>query len=137
MSETVVSPALLGISDVLVLTALERAFSRALPHGARRHIAAGNRHRGYELVSIPTERIEHALTDAWVLCPMMASRHQLRVDIPSWVELLHTYTSSLIMVGQPHAPSKLREVLGVMLDGLAAEDEDDVYGTISPIGGRR
>lgn len=108
---TDVDPVLLAVSDLLILTALERGFARVVPRSMRPRVSSSERHRGYEIVPIRAEMIDKALTDAWVLCPMLASRNRFDIDVPSWVQLLDSYTRSLILMGQPHSQSVLRPKL--------------------------
>lgn len=113
------------ISDCLVLTALERAFTRVASHRDRRVTPAISRHRGYERYSIPYEQIEGALKDAWVLCPVLAVRHHLDVQVLAWQELLHTYCTALISMGQPHSVGQLRQHLAELEPPAPFDDDDD------------
>jgi hypothetical protein len=90
---------LLAVSDLLVLVALERGFARVVPRSLRPRVPSSERHRGYTLVRIQPEAINKALTDAWVLCPMLASRNRFTLEVPAWQELLDSYTPSLL---RPH-----------------------------------
>lgn len=110
-----VDPVLLAVSDLLVLVALERGFARVVPRSLRPRVSSSERHRGYELVPIRADAIDKALKDAWVLCPMLASRNRLRIDVDAWVQLLDTYTRSLVLMGQPHSPSRLRPCLAPLV----------------------
>lgn len=100
---------LLALSDLLVLTACQRAYARV--RSALKAIPPSERHRGYEYVAIPEEKIERALADAWTLCSMLASRHQLDVDPAEWAQALDGYARALLLMAEPHSTSRLRATL--------------------------
>jgi hypothetical protein len=101
---------LLAVSDVLVMTACQRAYSRSISRRTK-YVPMRDRHRAYELVSISEEKIEAALADAWTLCPALCSRHQLGVDVDVWVGTLDSYTRSLLLMSMPHAATRLSPIL--------------------------
>jgi hypothetical protein len=110
---------LLAVSDLLVLVALERGFARVVPRSLRPRVPSSERHRGYTLVRIQPEAINKALTDAWVLCPMLASRNRFTLEVPAWQELLDSYTRSLLLSAEPHTPSLLRPHLQALNAAVA------------------
>lgn len=116
---------LLALSDLMVLTALERAFSRAKPQGQRGHIAAAARHRAYESVPIPVDRIDYLLRDAWALCPLLSARYALDVDPVAWAELLGSYTATLLMACQHHSKHELRAQLAAFMASSPDEEMAD------------
>ena len=106
-----VDPSLLALSDLLVLTALERAWSRSVRR-ARYGTPAAQRHNQYLRSPVPVEKIDSALRDSWVLCPILADRHDLDTDPAAWQQLLDSYTRALLMAGQSHHPDRLAALLG-------------------------
>jgi hypothetical protein len=105
-----VDPVLIATSDCLVITALERAWSRVVPRSARGSFT-GPRWRGYERVPIRPDRIDKALEGAWDLCSTVAGRSRLPVDYGEWAALLDAYTRALIMSCQPHDMPRLADFL--------------------------
>lgn len=101
-----VDPALLALSDLLVLTALERAYARTARR-ARYTCPPAERHNQYLRHAIPEAQVEAVLRDAWALCPTLAIRHNLDVDPTDWHALLDGYTRALIMMSQNHNPTRL------------------------------
>ena len=108
-----VDPALLAISDTLVLHALERAWARTVKRNGRGCNPA-QRHNQYLRQPVPEDKVENVLHDAWALCPLLAHRHDLDVDPQVWGDLLHNYTRALLMMCQPHNPHRLTEVLALL-----------------------
>lgn len=95
-----------ALSDLLVLTASQRAYARV--RSSLKAIPPSERHRGYEYVAIPESQIERALADAWTLCPMLASRNRLDIDAAAWAERLDGYTRALFLMGEPHSIDRVR-----------------------------
>lgn len=115
-----IDPVLVALSDLLVMTALERACSRSLPRSVRGHeLAAHERHVAYLTNPIDPDRIEHALRGAWVLCPYLAARHDLPIDYGQWAGLLDSYVTALLMVCEPHETDTLRPHLAPLGIGEA------------------
>jgi hypothetical protein len=105
-----VDPVLLALSDVLVLKALER--SATFGSRARRGpVSSPQRHLAYEQNPVPVEKIDPVVKDMFVLCPILAGRHSLAVDVAAWAALLEQYTRVLLMMGQPHRPVRLLDLL--------------------------
>jgi hypothetical protein len=106
-----VDPVLVAVSDCLVLTALERAWSRTVPRSDRQRVSARDKHRGYVIVPIRGDRIDKALDGAWQLCQLLQHRHALSVHWDEWAALLDQYTRALIMMSQPHQTTALTAYL--------------------------
>lgn len=117
-----IDPALLTASDVLVLEALTRAWSRTVPR-SRRAVAPHARHTEYQRYPVPVDRMDSAMRDAWALCPILAHRHELPVDVVRWQEVLDQYTRALLMMGMEHTTARLIEVLRHVPDGDDDADE--------------
>jgi hypothetical protein len=105
-----VDRALLAVSDVLVLKVLERAATYG-PRSRRAATQPERRHVAYERCPVPLDKLDPVLRDMWVLCPKLAHRHGLDVDIEAWMALLDQYVRVLLMMGQPHTPEGLSAVL--------------------------
>lgn len=104
---------LLAVSDTLVLKALERAATSALPRSARSAMSLGRRCRAYEDHPLDDAKIDAGLRGMWDLCPMLAGRHDLDVDVLAWQQLLDTYTRALLMMGEPHRVARLAAQLNL------------------------
>lgn len=111
-----VDPALLAVSDVLILHALERAWARTVRR-ADRSCPAHLRHNQYLRAPVPEERIEAVLHDAWTNCNLLVHRHALPVDPVAWSDTLDSYTRALLLMCQPHAPARLTQVLIPLITG--------------------
>lgn len=109
-----IDPVLLAVSDTLVFKALERAATYG-PRARRRGGAAG-RYRAYEDNPVPVERIDSVVGGMFTLCPLLADRHNLDVDVVAWAALLESYTRVLLMMGQTHRPAHLIDTLGQLPD---------------------
>lgn len=107
---TDIDPTLLIASDLLVLDALTRAWARTVKRSGRSVPLAG-RHNQYLHRAVPEDRIDAVLHDAWVLCPLLAQRHNLSVSPTGWAQTLDSYTRALLMMSQPHSPARLRAAL--------------------------
>lgn len=105
---------LVALSDLLVLTACQRAYSRAITRRTK-FVPMRERHRAYEDFPIPEDKIEAALEDAWSLCALVNHRNDLRVDVEAWTATLDGYTRALLMMSVPHSPTQLRNVLAERL----------------------
>lgn len=105
-----VDPQFLAISDMMVLTALDRAFARTVKR-AQRTVPAAARHSQYIHFPIPEEKFEAVLHDAWALCPLMATRYDLACDVIVWMDALDGYTRALLMMGEAHSPERLTATL--------------------------
>jgi len=105
-----VTDPILALSDLLVLTALERAWARAVKRG-RYHVPAATRHNQYLRTVIDETLIDSALRDAWALVPLLAVRHGLGVDPYAWTQTLDSYTRALVMAQEPHSPARLAPLL--------------------------
>lgn len=101
------SDALLALSDMLVVRALERGYSR-LPRSTRAGLTVP-RHRVHERIRLTEAVQDGMLADAWALCPEYVRRWQLPVDDAAWAAALDGYTRVLLRTGRPHT-----------LDGMAA-----------------
>ena len=120
---------LIAVSDVLVLTALQRAYSRCITR-ATKPVPLRERHRAYEHIAIPEQKIEQALADAWALCPLLASKYLDDVDALKWSTTLDTYTRSLLMSSMPHTRQRLEAILDTVPLGFdQIDDEDEVTPT--------
>jgi hypothetical protein len=100
---------LLALSDVAVMRALERAYSRGLSGDARR-IAAHDgvaRHHAYEKFPIALPRQAYVLEDAWSFLPELAGRWPLTVDPGVWALALDRYTRSLLTTRDEHSLDEL------------------------------
>lgn len=118
-----VDPALLATSDVLVLEALTRAWARTVKRSGR-GVPAVQRHTQYLHATVPVERVDAVMHDAWVLCGLLAHRHGFYVDPAAWAQALDSYTRSLLLMGQPHSPTRLAGLL-TQLDGADRNDTVD------------
>lgn len=118
-----VDPVLLAVSDLLVLEALTRAWSRTVPR-SRRAVSAGRRHTEYQRYPVPAGRLDSAMRDAWALCPVLANRYPLPVDVVAWQEALDGYTRALLMMGESHTPDRLLPVLQQVPDWVEPDDGD-------------
>lgn len=119
-------PTVLALSDLFVLTALQRACARREGITVR-HIPLRDRHSAYEQHPVLESKIDTVLADAWALCPLIAGRHHLDIDVARWIGLLDGYTRALLLMGMPHSPQRLRDVLaGTDLSVPAWEDEDQL-----------
>lgn len=125
---------LLAVSDLLVMTACQRAYSRSISRRTK-YVAMRDRHRAYESVAIAEDKIEAALADAWALCQCIAVRHDIPVDVAEWVVVLDTYTRSLLLMSMPHSTSRLRPILAA-LDELASGGEYEMDTTTHRVSGR-
>lgn len=121
----------LAVSDLLVLTALERAWARTRrrPTGAQsNNPPAATRHAQYMSQPVPSQRLDVALRDAWALCPLLVDRHSLDVEPVAWMQLLDSYTRTLLMMGQPHRVAELGRHLQALPahvpDGAWIEDDE-------------
>lgn len=119
-----VDAVLLATSDLLVLTALERANARTQPRSLRAAGSASRRHCAHEQHPIHPDRMDHALKDAWVHIGMIAERHAIAVDVEQWAALLDSYTRSILMMGVSHALSRLLPYLE-QLQAVGAPDWSD------------
>lgn len=106
---------LLAISDVLVVSALERACSRGLT-GEQRRLAGrhGLKYRAYETVHIPVGRHDRALDGAWMQTIDLAARWELPVDAVMWAITLDTYARGLLATMTAHTVTGLDEALSVL-----------------------
>lgn len=106
--------ALLALSDVVVLRALERAYSRGLT-GEHRRVAAETRHlprhRAYEGIQIPTSRHARALEDAWSITGELAATWLLPVDAAEWSAALDAYCRDLLTTRRPRSLPDLEAAL--------------------------
>lgn len=105
--------ALLALSDVLVVRALERACSRTLT-GAQRQVLAVRdipKHHGYESIHIPTSRHDRALYDTWHIVAEIADRWQLHVDPEEWAATLDQYCRDLLGSSRVHTLDQLEVAL--------------------------
>lgn len=112
--------ALLALSDVLVIGALERSCSRGLT-GEQRRLAGRHslRYRAYEFVHIPPNRHTPALEGAWALTAELTIRHSLPVDAGEWSSVLDNYCRGLLASGQPHTLDHLEAALLLLEAGYA------------------
>lgn len=105
---------LLALSDVLVLRALERSYSRGLT-GEHRRVAADARHlprhRAYEEIQIPPMRHARALEDAWTITAELVSSWQLAVAAPEWAAALDGYCRDLLTTRRPRSLADLERAL--------------------------
>lgn len=124
---------LLACSDTLVLAALGKAYSRAIPRSARGRVRDIDRWAAYEHTPIPEDKMDAALSDAWSLCPILAGRHHLDVVVQDWQGLLDSYTRALMMMSVPHAIARLRDEL-LRVDRLPvfneADESDEAWGIL-------
>lgn len=114
--------ALLALSDVLVVRALERCYSRALPGDARRRAALlrSPRHRAYEHIRIPPARHSHALDAAFTITGELTYRWQLPVEPTEWATVLDDYCRRLLTTMAPHTLDDLEQALRLLGAGHAA-----------------
>lgn len=118
-----IDPALLAISDVLVLEALTRAWARTVKR-SERSVPAAAQHNQYLRRPIAEERIDSVMTNAWAYCPLLADRHKLTIDLDRWMTALDGYTRSLLMAGINHTPDRLIDLLQHVPDFDPFEDDD-------------
>ena len=117
-----VDPTLLALSDLLVLDALTRAWTRTVKRSDRQvHPAA--RHNQYLRNPVNQDRVVRVLNDAWVLCPLLVDRHGLQVDSDEWQQVLASYTETLLMMQVNHNPARLIPVL----QRMAVDDRADTW----------
>lgn len=104
---------LLALSDVLVVRALERAYSRGLTGEYRRatHDRQLPRHRAYEQIHIPPSRHARALDDAWSLTDELAASWDLPIASPVWARSLDDYCRSLLTTQRPRSLPELEAIL--------------------------
>lgn len=113
--------ALLALSDVLVVRALERAYSRGLTGSKRRDAAHhGPRHCAYMVEPIPAARHTHALDGAWDMCDDLVFRWQLPVPAETWSYVLDEYARGLLKSQAPHSLDALEQALRLLGAGHAA-----------------
>lgn len=108
-----VDPSLLLASDLLVLEALTRAWARTVKRSGR-GVPAAARHNQYLRIAVPEDRIDAILHDAWVLCPLLAQRHDLSISPTGWAQALDAYTRALLLMSQNHTPGRLRAALAAV-----------------------
>lgn len=103
---------LLALSDVLVLRALERAYSRGLIGSSRSAIARRNipRHRAYEAILIPTARHSPALDGAWAVTDELATEWHLPVAADAWARALDGYCRDLLASQRPRSLTDLEVI---------------------------
>lgn len=103
---------LVALSDVVVIRALERACNRGL---ARTRWTTGSdvRHKAYERIAIPPERVDHALEDAWCHLAELTARHRLAIAPKLWATALDAYVRDLLQTRQPHTLDRLELALQV------------------------
>lgn len=114
--------ALLALSDVLVVRAMERCYSRGLPGDIRRRVAVVHvpRHRAYEQFRIPASRHSHVLDDAFSICPELVYRWQLPVEAREWSVVLDRYCRQLLTSMSAHTLDALEDELKLLGAGHAA-----------------
>lgn len=105
-----VDPTLLAVSDLLVLEALTRGWARTVKRSGR-SVPPVARHNQYLRTPVTEDRIDSVMHDAWVLCPLLAQRHNLPVDTQDWADRLDGYTRALLMMSMPHSLQRLTELL--------------------------
>jgi hypothetical protein len=128
-----VDPTLLALSDLLVLTALERTWARQR-RSNRPSCPPTQRHMQYMRYPVPDDRIEHVLRDAWCLCPQLVTRHHLDVDADRWADVLNDYTRALLLMTVGHTPDRLTPLLlplAASAPDLTDWNSDDVWGAAS------
>lgn len=103
---------LLALSDVLVLRALERAYSRGLIGSSRSAIARRNvpRHRAYEAILIPAARHSPALDGAWSVTDELAQAWHLPVAGDAWARSLDAYCRDLLTTQRPRSLTDLEAI---------------------------
>lgn len=113
--------ALLALSDLLVVRALERACSRGLSGDARR---AARRHvdhpyRAYEAFKVPPTRVAYALEEAWTMTTPIVDRWQLPIEPGEWAHVLDLYARGLLTRQAPHTLDSLDAALALLGAGHA------------------
>lgn len=100
---------LLALSDVAVMRALERAYSRGLSGDARNMaVQEGvSRHHAYEKFPIAGPRQAYALEHAWEFLPELADRWPLSVHPVVWAQALDRYTRGLLTTRDEHSLDEL------------------------------
>lgn len=111
MTTRYVDPVLVAVSDCLVLTALERGWSRTVLRSDRAKVPSNQKHQGYLRFPIHMDKIDKALTDAWQLCALMAHRHDLDIPWKDWAAVLDGYTRAIVTALEPHSIERLAEFL--------------------------
>lgn len=110
--------ALLALSDVLVVRALERAYSRGLDGSHR--AALGNqvlRHRAYEHTPIPAIRHGHALEGAWTITVELTQSWDLPIRAEEWSTALDAYCRELLTARRPRSLDGLEAALAALRVG--------------------
>lgn len=114
--------ALLALSDVAVMRALERCYSRGLSGDARNIAAEENldRHRAYQRFPIGATRQSHALAGAWSWLPELTSRWLLPVEPADWELVLDRYARALLTTKAEHTLDDLEQAVRHLGAGHAA-----------------
>jgi hypothetical protein len=125
VTDSDVDPVIVALSDLLVMTALERAWARAVKR-ARYAVPPQARHHQYMQINVSEDQMTAALRDAWALAPTLQARHRLDLDPSAWADVLNGYTRALLMMRVSHHPDRLRPLLapliGVTDDGWTRRD---------------
>lgn len=114
--------ALLALSDVAVMRALERSFSRVASGDSRKMAEEEGllRHHAYRRFPISASRHNQALGGAWTLLPELGWRWQLPVESGEWEIVLDHYTRSLLSSSCEHTLDDLQQALRTLGAGHAA-----------------
>lgn len=114
--------ALLALSDVAVIRALERCYSRAITGDARRIADRESiaRHHAYRRFAVPDSKLDHALAGSWDVLPELAWRWQLPVLPAEWGVVLDAHVRELLTSRAEHSLDDLQAVLRTLGAGHAA-----------------
>lgn len=114
--------ALLALSDVAVMRALERSFSRCATGDQRRAAERDHllRHHAYQSFPIDGHSHTQALTGAWDLLAELAWRWQLPVEAAEWGGVLDRYSRGLLASRADHDLDQLEAALRTLGAGHAA-----------------
>lgn len=113
--------ALLALSDVTVMRALERAGSRGLSGETRRMLPAKGiaAHDAYRFAAIHPSRHTHALAGSWNITTELAWRWQLPVEAHEWAAVLDRYARDLLTSRAEHTLDELEAALRLLGVGHA------------------
>lgn len=113
--------ALLALSDVITLRALERAYSRGIGGDGRRIADREGvpRHQAYRRFPVPHSKLDHALTGSFDVLPELRSRWLLPIEADDWGVVLNHYLRGLLIDRNEHNLDDLEVALRTLGAGHA------------------